>query len=54
MDTLIDKVVLRGPEVEFIGIVARFVHMVLPRSAGEEFGVGIRGVSVLVKDICVW
>ena len=54
MDTSIDKAVLLGPEVEYVGIVAWFVHMVLPCSAGEEFGVGICGVLIFVEDICVW
>ena len=47
MDTSIDEAVLCGPEVEFVGIIARFVHMVLPCSAGEEFGEGIRSMSII-------
>ena len=54
MDTLIDKAVLLGREVEFVGYIAWFVHMVLPCSAGEEFGVGIGGVLILVEDVSVW
>ena len=53
MDTLIDKAVLLGREVEFVGYIAWFVHMVLPCSAGEEFGEGIRSMSILVEYICI-
>ena len=54
MDTSIDEAVLCGPEVELVGIIARFVHMVLPCSAGEEFGEGIVSVSILVEYIRIW
>ena len=53
MDTSIDKAVRLGPEVENVGVVAWFVHMVFPCSAWEEFGVGISGVSIFVEDVCV-